>query len=86
MTPDQLFSTLHRQRTELAAMRLAMTDLGNLLAPDVRSQWLQALQARAAKARRTAHQHPADTRDALVALATSLELLHKALAMPPEPQ
>jgi hypothetical protein len=86
MTPDQLISTMHRQRTELAAMRLAMTDLGHLLAPEVREQWLQALQSRTEKARATAHTYPRETQDALLAMANSLELLHKALAMPPEPK
>lgn len=80
MTPDQLLSSLHRQRTDLTAMRLALSDLAQLLPADVRAQWLTALQTRIATTRQAAPNLPPDQRDALQATAVSLEYLHKSLA------
>lgn len=82
MTPDQFLSTLHRQRTDLIAVRQAMSDLANCLPAQVRDEWLTALQARAAKARATAQAPNKDTdlSAALDANATALEALGKMLA------
>lgn len=85
MTPDQLISTMHRQRTDQIALRLALSDLGNCLPASTKDAWLQALQSRIAKAQESAHQYPADQRDALLAVATALLYVKKSLELPPEP-
>jgi len=85
MTPDQFISTMHRQRADQAALRLALTDLSYCLPAETKAQWLQALQSRIAKAQATAHQHPAVQRDALLAVATALEFVKKSLELPQEP-
>lgn len=82
MTPDQFLSTMHRQRTDLIALRQAMGDLASCLPAQVRDEWLTALQARTAKARATAqvpNQDP-DLSAALEANAAALEALGKMLA------
>jgi hypothetical protein len=59
---------------------LALSDLAQCLAPELRAQWLQALQSRISKARSTAQSYPEAQRDGLLAMATSMEYLHKSLA------
>lgn len=85
MTPDQFISTMHRQRADQTALRLALTDLSYCLPADTKAQWLQVLQTRIAKAQATAPQYPADQRDALLAVATALQFVKKSLELPPEP-
>ncbi|GEM_PF-2214117 len=45
MTPDELFTRVHRQRADLAAVELAMDALMSALPPDVQQKWLAALQS-----------------------------------------
>ena len=49
MTPDELFTRVHRQRADLAAVELAMDALMGVLTPDQRQQWLAALRSLQAK-------------------------------------
>ena len=85
MTPDQFISTMHRQRADQMAMRLAMEDLANLLAPELKAQWMQALQSRIATARKAAPSLPTDQREGVLAMATALDYLHRSMARPAEP-
>lgn len=45
MTPDELFTRVHRQRADLAAVELAMDALMASLPPEAQQKWLAALQA-----------------------------------------
>ena len=85
MTPDQFISTMHRQRADQTALRLALVDLAQCLLPEQRAQWLQALQSRMATARSTAKDYPADQREGLLAMATAMDYLHRSLAQPATP-
>jgi hypothetical protein len=80
MTPDQFISTLHRARTDQMAMRLALTDLAQCLAPSLRDQWLQALQARIAKSRKMTQTMTPDQRAGMLEIVMALETLHRALS------
>lgn len=75
MTPDELFTRMHRQRADLIAMRNALEDLTMCLQPDLRDGWLSALRARTAKVRKEAGQHPEPTRQALLDAAQAQERL-----------
>lgn len=44
MTPDELFTRVHRQRADLAAAELAIDALMLVLTPEQQQQWLAALQ------------------------------------------
>ena len=44
MTPDELITRVHRQRTEQIAIDLAMDALMAALPPELQQKWLQALQ------------------------------------------
>lgn len=45
MTPDELFTRVHRQRAEMIASELAMDALMMALPPEVQQKWLKALQS-----------------------------------------
>lgn len=45
MTPDELFTRVHRQRADLAAVELAMDALMASLPAEAQSKWLAALQS-----------------------------------------
>ena len=49
MTPDELFTRVHRQRADLAAVELAMDALMVSLPPEAQQKWLAALQSLQAK-------------------------------------
>lgn len=81
MTPDQLLSTMHRQRADMIAMRQAMSDLASCLPTEVRDAWLSTLRSRTAKVRAAAQapQQDTDLAGALQANVTALEFLLKSL-------
>lgn len=82
MTPDELFTRMHRQRADLVAMRHALEGLIACLHPDVRDAWLSALRSRTAKDRAAAAslQEPARQAvlDATTAQARLLQVLEAA--------
>lgn len=45
MTPEELFTRVHRQRADLAAVELAMDALMASLPAEAQSKWLAALKA-----------------------------------------
>jgi len=55
MTPDELFTRVHRQRADLAAVELAMDALMGVLPPEARQQWLASLQSLQATRASTLH-------------------------------
>jgi hypothetical protein len=85
MTPDQLISTMHRQRADQMATRLALEDLANLLEPTLKARWMQALQSRIATARAPAPNLTQDQQAGLAAMATALDYLHRSMSRPAEP-
>ena len=85
MAPDQFISTIHRQWADQTALRMALTDLAQVLLPEQREQWLQALQARIANVQLSAQTLPADHRAGGLELVAALDFLHKSLAQLPEP-
>lgn len=60
MTPDELFTRVHRQRADLAAVELAMDALMIALPPDVQQKWLATLQALQSKRTKEMHAHQMD--------------------------
>lgn len=79
MTPDEFLSTLHRQRTDIAAMRAALEELAKCLHPDVRDGWLQALQTRIAKGREAAKAMPQEQAVEVLALVQATSRLRTQL-------
>lgn len=80
MTPDMFNTTLHAQRADLAAMRLALADLAKVLDANVSAEWLSALQARIPKAHKAALGLTQDQSQAILDLAAALARLHRSLA------
>ena len=73
MTPDELFTRVHRQRAEMIVSELAMDALMSVLPPDVQQKWLSALQALEAKRSAFLASRGADPTD----LAQSSELVRR---------
>lgn len=73
MTPDELFTRVHRQRADLAAVELAMDALMGVLMPEQQKQWLAALQTLKAKREQVARAHGADA----IAIAQSNEAIDR---------
>jgi hypothetical protein len=71
MTPDELFTRVHRQRADLAAVELALDALMAALPSPVQEQWLAALQSLQAKRTETLQKAGAD--------ATAIAQSHAAI-------
>ena len=60
MTPDELFTRVHRQRADLAAVELAMDALMSSLPAEAQLKWLAALKSLQAMRTATARAHGQD--------------------------
>ena len=75
MTPDELFTRVHRQRADLAAVELAMDALMASLPPDAQQKWLVALQALQSKRTAAMQAHGQDE----IAMAQSNDAIDRRI-------
>lgn len=73
MTPDELFTRVHRQRADLAAVELAIDALMASLPPEAQQKWLVALQALQSKRTAAMREHGQDE----IALAQSNDAIER---------
>ncbi|MGE0329708.1 MAG: hypothetical protein AB7P37_03335 [Ramlibacter sp.] len=81
MTPDELFTRVHRQRAEMIASDLAMDALMAALPPELQQQWLKALQSlrtKRAQALQAAKADPASVAQAEEFVARRIQRLEAA--------